>query len=144
MGDSGQGSVNMTFLLPFVVLFGIYEVKEKRPRKKLCLFPYHKRCQPLSNCIPGGIVSQETFQVMQALRASPYLFQQLLWFPSMAVNEKKQNKTNTISSTRGSHLHSLVWSISKADTKAWYAEILRFYCFILKRIAEKLVIWKIC
>lgn len=37
MGNSGQGSMNMTFLLPFVVLFGIYEVKEKRLEKKLCL-----------------------------------------------------------------------------------------------------------
>lgn len=29
MEVSGQGLVNMTFLLPFAVLFGVYEVKEK-------------------------------------------------------------------------------------------------------------------
>lgn len=62
MGNSDQGLVNMTFLLPSVVPFGVYEVKKKSQGriyvcshiiKDVTLIYFYSKW----NSIPGGISS---------------------------------------------------------------------------------------
>lgn len=83
MGNSVRGLEDMTSILLFVIPFGAHEVKKKSQRRiYVCTCIIN---DVTSIFIPGGILSQETFLVIQGLRAS-LTFLKIIWFTSMAVN----------------------------------------------------------